>query len=185
MNSNNKIPSYLDSWGDHKDDLLVWRKFWVLWELRRKWKWANWFYNQLDRAGNEIVAPKCWSLAAGQGYMKLCLWLSFLRSIQEGLTNGLDPFDTPKSEKVNIESIFDSIPKEFSDFPVKIPFKDFRNAICHCQWSPTLSKFELDQPTVNAADDLHKKMGIWIDEQFWQTFPSFKKQYNVALICWI
>lgn len=178
MKNEKKTLSYLDTWEENKDDLIVWRKFWALWELRRKWKWANWFYNQLDRAGNEVVAPSCWSLTPGEGYMKLCLWIAFLRSVQEGLTIGLDSYDTPNSDKIKITSVFTSVPKEFSNFPVNVPFKNFRNSIFHCQWSPTISKFELDQPTINEVDELHNKVGQWIDKEFWDTFIFFKQKYN-------
>ena len=72
--------SFLDDWELHKHDLL-WRKFWALWELKRKWNWTNWYYLRIDKDEKEIVAPEHWSLNGGVKYMQLCVWISFLRSL--------------------------------------------------------------------------------------------------------
>ena len=40
--------SFADDWELHKDDLTLWRRFWALWELRRKWNWADWFYQKFN-----------------------------------------------------------------------------------------------------------------------------------------
>jgi len=109
-----KRGTYLDPWESHKDDFLVWRRFWALWELRRKWKWADWFYRQLDRITigdkKEIVAPIDWSLFPGENYMKLCLWIAILKSVHEGLTEGLDSFDIPQRKRMR------TIKKSFSRY---------------------------------------------------------------------
>lgn len=180
---NNEVRShktgiYSDPWDTHKDD-SVWRRFWALWELRRKWNWANWFYQNLDRAGNEIVAPEWWTLFPGPGYMKFCLWCAILRSIHEGLTQGLDEFTCPEKKRKNISDVLGPIPKDIQKFP-KIDikgFRDFRNAVFHCQWSPTLTKFELNMNTVNALDKLHNRIGAWLNSQFRNAFDIFTKHY--------
>ena len=53
-------PSFADDWKLHKDDFTLWRRFWALWELRRKWNWADWFYQKLDRANGQIVETESW-----------------------------------------------------------------------------------------------------------------------------
>lgn len=50
--------NFSDDWNVHKNDLTVWRRFWALWELRRKWKWADWFYQQLDRLNGQVLETK-------------------------------------------------------------------------------------------------------------------------------
>jgi len=83
-------PSFADEWEKHKND-KVWRKFWALWELKKVWGWADKYYKILDRTDDEIVAPEWWSReSGGVGFLNLCLWLSFLRSVCEGIINGLD-----------------------------------------------------------------------------------------------
>ena len=109
--------SFTDEWKLHKDDLL-WRKFWALWEIRRKWNWTNWFYQKLDRTNEEVVAPKCWSLFGGENFMKLCLWISLLRSLHEGLTENLDSFDIPSKEKIHPSELFKDLPESIKNFPL-------------------------------------------------------------------
>jgi hypothetical protein len=140
--------SYFDDWNIHKND-LIWRKFWALWELKRKWNWTNWHYERIDKYDAEIIAPDYWSLNGGVKYMQLCLWISFLRSLHEGLTENLDSFDTPKQHRLHPSLVFDKLPNHIRSFPAikGSPFRDFRNAIFHCQWSPTISKLNLDQET--------------------------------------
>ncbi len=177
-------PKYLNDWEKYKDDLKVWRRFWALWELRRKWKWADSFYQEAHRIEEnteDIVEPKCWTLFPGPGYMRLCLWIALLKSVHEGITVGLDSYDTPDSEKVDISEVLPRVPKNITKFPyIKLSgFKDFRNAIFHCQWSPTLSKFKLDSDTTNEIESLHKKIGEWLDKEFKNSYNEFKQKYDV------
>jgi hypothetical protein len=181
-NSNNKkIGTYSDDWKSHKDDLLVWRRFWALWELRRKWKWADWFYQGLDRTDGEILAPEAWTLFPGQRYMKLCLWVALVRTVHEGLTENLDPLDTSKNQRVSVSTVFSGVPPRIRNFPAikGSPFRDFRNAIFHCQWSPTLGKLNIDQTTTNAVEALHKDLGEWLNAEFRASFEEFEKHYSV------
>jgi hypothetical protein len=179
--------SYLDDWEEHKDDFTVWRRFWALWELRRKWKWADWFYTQLDRSNDEIVEPKAWSLFPGESYMKLCLWIALLRSVHEGMTKGLDSFSIPDDEKVKISDVLPPIPHSISEFPkVNVgPFKDFRNAVFHCNWSPTIAKFQLDDEITTQIELLHKNIGVWINKEFRIVFVDFKIKYAEFPMYWI
>lgn len=172
--------SFLDDWVMHKDDLTVWRRFWALWELRRKWNWANWFYDQLDRTSGGVVEPKAWSLLPGPGYMKLCLWIALLKSVHEGMIENLDSFETPKGQKVKVSSVLPPIPDSISKFPAMkgSPFRDFRNALFHCQWAPILAKFELDEDTTREIESLHKNIGEWLNTEFRSAFETFKEKYN-------
>lgn len=170
-------PSYTDDWATHKDDLQIWRRFWALWELRRKWKWADWFYQRLDRVDGDIVEPKTWSLSPGEGYMKLCLWASFLRSVQEGLTEGLDDY---RKDKVSIDRVLGTVPDHLKSFPSNLvkAFKDFRNAIFHCQWYPHSSKLDLDAETTNQLSKLHNDLGSWLDSEFKLAHSDFSAKYH-------
>jgi len=174
---------FSDNWGKHKEDLQVWRKFWALWELRRKWKWADWFYIKLDRVNGNVVESKAWTLFPGEGYMKLCLWIALLRSVHEGITEKLDPLDTPKDERIAVKRVFPKVPKTISKFPAikGRRFRDFRNAIFHCQWAPTLAKFDLDERTTRRIEKLHKDMGDWLNSEFRTSFKQFEKKYNSPL----
>ncbi len=175
-------PSFSDEWGAHERDLTVWRRFWALWELRRKWKWADWCYKQVDRTDGEVVEPKAWTLFPGPGYMKLCLWIALLRSVHEGMTENLDSFETAKSKKVHVSKVLPLIPQSIATFPaVKgSPFRDFRNAIFHCQWAPTLAKFDLDEQTTRQIEDLHRQIGDWLNTEFRRAFEAFKAKYNTS-----
>ena len=177
--------SFLDDWELHKHD-LVWRKFWALWELKRKWNWTNWYYLRIDKDENEIVAPEHWSLNGGVNYMQLCIWISFLRSLHEGLTDNLDSYDTPKQDRIHPSLVFDNLPKNITSFPAikGSPFRDFRNGVFHCQWSPTFSKFKLDQKTVNKLEILHLNIGKWVNTEFRKCFIEFKKHYTTPTL-WI
>ena len=128
----NYLGFFSDDWATHKDDPL-WCKFWALWEIRRKWNWTNWYYTKIDKVEKEIVAPEHWSLFGGENFMKLCLWISFLRSIHEGLTENLDSFDTPKQNCIHPSIIFNNLPDDIKDFPAikGSPFRYFRNAVFH------------------------------------------------------
>jgi len=172
--------SFSDDWESHKDDIL-WRRFWALWELRRKWKWADWFYKRLDRINGIIVETSAWTHLPGENYMKLCLWIAFLRSVHEGLIEKLDSFNTPKGQCVSVSRVFKSIPASISSFPsVKgSPFRDFRNAIFHCQWTPLMAKFELDENITTKLTDLHKNLGDYLDSHFRDCYNEFKKYYSV------
>jgi hypothetical protein len=172
--------NFSDDWATHKDDLTVWRKFWALWELCRKWKWADWFYKQLDRVDREVVEPKAWSLFPGAGYMKLCLWIALLRSVHEGMTESLDSYEIPKSQRVHVSKVLPPIPQSIATFPVikGSPFREFRNAIFHCQWAPTLAKFDLDEDTTRQIENLHKQIGDWLNTEFRTAFEAFKQKYN-------
>ena len=174
----NKKGNYFDDWELHKNDYHVWRKFWALYELRRKWEWADWFYKQLDRTDGEIVAPIYWGIAGGTQYMKLCLWIALLKSVHEGLTEGLNSYDTPKSERVDISKVFPNVPKDIRDFPETKKFKRFRNAVFHCQWHPMIEKFKLSQEIVNKIEELHKKLGKWLKDEFEKCRDEFKNHYS-------
>ena len=172
-------PSFSDDWQLHKSD-LTWRRFWALWELRRKWKWADWFYERVDRTGDGIVETKCWSLTPGPGYMKLCLWIALLRSVHDGITENLDPYDTPPEDRIKPAKVLPPIPSGIREFPAikGSPFPNFRNAIFHCQWSPTLAKFDLDDSTTRRIEKLHRQIGDWLNTEFRSAFETFKKEYN-------
>ena len=169
-----------DYWNMHKND-PIWRRFWALWELRRKCKWAEWFYQQVDRCDGEVVETECWSLKPGPGYMKLCLWIALLRSVHEGITKNLDEYNTPKKDKVSPSKILPPIPTKIKRFPtIKIgPVIDFRNAIFHCQWSPTVAKFNLTTIITNKIEELHKEIGIWLNAQFREAYEEFEQKYTV------
>ena len=182
-NSNHNLHgSYLDDWETHKEDLL-WRRFWYLWELRRKWKWADWFYRRLDRCQGDVVEPTAWTLSPGENYMKLGLWIALLRSVHEGLTDTLppEPTNTCEKQRVKITQVFPSIPTNISNFPSSpgSPFRDFRNAILHCQWSPTVEKLNLDENTTKELEALHEKIGDWLNSNFHICHGEFKKHYRV------
>jgi len=170
--------SFADDWELHKHDLTLWRRFWALWELRRKWNWADWFYQKLDRANGQIVETESWSFEPGPGYMKLCLWIALLRSVHEGLTENLDSFDKPKNQRVSVSQVLPPIPQNIRTFPeIKgNPFRDFRNAIFHCQWAPTLAKFKLDETTTRKIETLHREIGDWLNKEFRSCFSQFKKK---------
>ncbi len=170
---------YCDDWEIHKDDFL-WREFWALWEIKRKWNWVNWFHQRIDKVDKEIVAPKCWSLFGGEGFMKLCFWIAGLYSLHEGITKTLDPINIPKENKIDPKTVFRNIPTEIIDFPAfqGSPFKDFRNAIYHCQWTPTLPQLKLDQQTTNQLNDLHQKIGEWVNVEFKKCYKEFEKYYS-------
>ena len=172
--------NFEDNWKKHKDD-IIWRRFWALWELRRKWKWADWFYERVDRARDDVVEAECWSLTPGPGYMKLCLWIALLRSVHEGITQNLDSYDTPQKDKIEPAQVLPRIPSEIKNFPVikGSPFRDFRNAIFHCQWSPTLAKFKLDKVTTERIEELHKNIGEWLNLEFKFSYREFDEKYKV------
>ena len=173
-------PSFSDDWELHKSDLTVWRKFWALWELRQKWRWADWFYKHLDRVDDRIVESEAWGIGGGSKYMNLCLWTGLLRSVQEGITQGLDAFDTPKNEKVSIEKVLGPIPENLKLFPQTLveAFKGFRNAVFHCQWIPDSTKLKIDQTTTRQLEILHNDLGKWINEQFESAYEVFKTKYS-------
>ena len=169
-----------DDWEAHKDD-IVWRRFWALWELRRKWNWANWFYKNVDRANDEVVATIHWNLMPGPGYMKLCLWIALLRSVHEGITENLDSYSTPQEDRIHPKNILPPIPETIQEFPAipGKPFRDFRNAIFHCQWSPTLAKFKLDDVITKTVEKLHVEVGNWLNTEFRNSYIDFVTKYKV------
>ena len=173
--------SFSDGWEEHKDDIL-WRKFWALWELKRKWNWTDWFYQRIDRDDNEVVAPECWSLTGGgEGFMKLCFWIASLYSLHEGMTKSLDSYHIPNENKVHPFKVFVNLPQNIIEFPTSkgTPFKDFRNAVFHCQWAPILSKLKLDQSTTNQLDFLHKEIGNWVNQEFKNCYYEFGRSYQI------
>ena len=175
------VGRYADNWADHKDDFEVWRRFWALWELRRKWKWADWFFNKIGRTSEgKLLGTANWALLSGEEYMILCLWIALLRTVHEGITDGLDPLETPKSERTEITKVLPKVPENIRKFPSipGTPFRDFRNAIFHCQWTPLLSKFDLDQPTVSEIESLHKDIGDWLNREFQTTYWEFIMKYR-------
>lgn len=174
------MPSFGDDWHVHKTDLTVWRRFWALCELRRKWKWADWFFQQADRVDGHIVEPEAFGWSADALYMKLCMWIALLRSVHEGITETLDAANTPAVDRVPVAQVLPAVPPQIQVFPAipGSPFRDFRNAIFHCQWSPTLAKFRLDEPTTKALEALHKDIGDWLEAEFRAVYPSFKRAYN-------
>lgn len=181
MEKSRNTHAFYEDWDKYKDDHTVWRRFWALWELRRKWNWADWFYQKLDRANGEVVETEAWSITPGQGYMKLCLWIALLRSVHEGITKSLDPFNVPRSDIVHPKKVLPAIPLSIEHFPAipGSPFRDFRNAIFHCQWSPTLAKFKLDQNLTKKVDQLHKDIGDWLTTEFQNAYKIFDEKYGV------
>lgn len=179
-------PTFSDEWELHKHD-KVWRKFWALWEFRRKWNWANDSYIKLDRVEEEIVAPEYWSqLHGGYGFMHLSLWIALLNSIYEGITEGLDDYATSKHKKVPINKIIDNIPKDLIELPtnLKKSFKNYRNAVFHCQWVADSKKLFLDQDETNELSKFHNNVGDWIDTEFKKTIPEFRRKYKTPKV-WI
>lgn len=179
ITNSNFSGAFSDDWSAHKDDIL-WRRFWALWEIKRKWQWAQWFYVKLDKVENKVVAPECWSLFGGEGFMYLCYWIASLYSLYEGLIDNLDSYNTPKAEKIDPKTVFENLPEDIINNKVFTgrPFKDFRNAIFHCQWTPTLPKLKLDQSTTNELDKLHQIIGIWVKTEFKKCYLDFEKKYS-------
>ncbi len=174
------MPDFHDDWHVNKIDLVVWRRFWALCELRRKWKWADAFYQQADRVDGHIVEPETFGISFDILYMKLCMWIALLRSVHEGITEKLDDFNTPAADRVPVSQVLPAVPPQIRTFPAIAgsPFRDFRNAIFHCQWSPTLAKFKLDEPTTKALETLHKDIGDWLEAELQAVYPMFKAAYN-------
>ncbi|HOX41245.1 MAG TPA: hypothetical protein PK263_03555, partial [bacterium] len=83
-------------------------------------------------------------------------------------------------EKTDIKKVFPDVPKSILTFPVikGSPFRDFRNAIFHCQWSPTLAKFQLDQTLTDKIEKLHHEIGTWIEAEFRTSYHLFAETYN-------
>ena len=179
----NQCELYSDNWEEHKSDINVWEKFWALTEIKRKWNWANWFYIKLDRANNEIVCPSDWAYFANEKYMMLCLWIALLRSVHEGLTEKLDNNNTKKEQFKRVLEIFPDVPESIKKFPfLKIKnFKDFRNAVFHCQWYYRISKLEMKQNHINKLDELHKNIGLWLNNEFKSCYQNFIKRYNAPI----
>ncbi|MBT4332038.1 MAG: hypothetical protein HOD64_02075 [Candidatus Cloacimonetes bacterium] len=177
-----RSPSFADDWEKHKGDYQIWRKFWALWELRKVWTWADSYYKSLDRTDNEIVAPEWWSReSGGKEFLNLCLWLSFLQSVLEGIEKGLNDFDSKKEKTdVDIREVLGPIPDFLSNVHVNVKssLRIFRNAVFHCQWTPNTVKLNLNQETTNEIDILHNKLGKWIKEYFNQVAQEFRMQYN-------
>jgi hypothetical protein len=169
---------YSDPWERHKDDLTVWRRFLALWELRRKWRWAHWFYERLERYEGHIIEPAAWTLAGGERYMHLCLWIALLRSVHEGITKGLDAFDTPESEKVAVAEVLPPVPPSIQTFPSIKEAKDFRNVVFHCQWVPRHKKLDMDEAATKQLEKLHMDIGDWLINEFRATYVVFKTKYD-------
>ena len=173
--------SYRDAWADHIDDKSVWVRFWALWELRRKWKWADWFYRQVDRIpephGGEIVEPQAWGTTSGIDYMKLCMWISLLRSVHEGLTTGLDANDTLKQHRIPITEVFSDLPNGIETLP-KFPYRGFRNKVFHCQWHTGSPELRLDSDATNQLEAFHNELGDWLKQAHLAVYPDFKAKYN-------
>jgi hypothetical protein len=174
-------PDAFAEWEQNKSDFTVWRRFWALVELRRKWKWADWFYRDADRADGEIVAPTNWSAFSHPQYMVLSLWIALLKSVHEGITETLDPIDMPKQQRVDVAKVLPPVPNCIRVFPATkgTPFRDFRNAVFHCQWTPHLAKFKLDDNTCRKLETLHRKIGEWIEKEFQASYVEFAKKYAI------
>jgi hypothetical protein len=172
--------SIYDEWHVNKNDLLIWRRFWALCELRRKWKWADSFFKQADRVDGHIVEPEAFGSSADDSFMIWCMWIALLRSVHEGITETLDAANTRAADKVPVAQVLPPAPEQIQGFPAIPggPFRDFRNAIFHCQWSPTLAKFDLDESTTKALETLHKEIGDRLEAEFRAVYPSFKTAYN-------
>jgi hypothetical protein len=173
---------YSDDWEKHKSDIEVWKRFWALVEIKRKWNWANWFYI-LDRENNKIVAPSNYTYYSSKEYMLLCLWISLLRSIHEGLTEKLDKHNNKEEQTKRVLEVFPDVPESIKNFPLlKIQkFKYFRNAVFHCSWYYRFSNLETKQNQVNKLDELHKNIGLWLDDKFKSCFREFVKKYNAPI----
>src|SRR4030042_3100560 len=173
LNNPNKSQdmSYLDNWEKHKSDIKVWKKVWALVEIKRKWNWANWFYAKLDRENNEIVAPSNYTYYNSEKYMFLCLWISLLRSVHEGLTEKLDKHNNKEEQTRRVLEVFPDVPEKIKNFSLS-EFKDFRNVVFHCAWYYRFPDLEIGQNQVNKIDELHKSIGLWLDDKFKTCFQE-------------
>jgi hypothetical protein len=173
--------SFRDDWEAHIADRAVWVRFWALWELRRKWKWADSFYQQVDRVsamgGSAIVEPEAWGTSSDLSYLKLCMWISLLRSVHEGLTLRLDAYDTPSDRQIQVAEVFSDVPEGIREFP-SLPYRAFRNVVFHCQWHPGSSKLRLGSRAMNDLERFHNELGRWLEEAHVAVYPEFKTKYN-------
>lgn len=174
---------YSDDWEKHKSDIKVWKRFWALVEIKRKWNWANWFYIKLDRVNNEIVAPSDYTYYNSEKYMFLCLWISLLRSVHEGLTEKLDRDGKKEEQTKRVLKVFPDVKENVKNFPfLKIQkFRDFRNVVFHCSWHYRVSSLEMKQNQVNTLDELHTNIGLWLNYKFKSCFREFVKKYNAPI----
>lgn len=174
---------YSDNWKRHKSDTKVWKRFWALVEIKRKWNWANTSYIKLDRVSGEIVTPSDYTYYNSEKYMFLCLWISLLRSVHEGLTEKLD-YDGKREEQTKrVLEVFYDVPEDIRNFSVfkRKDFRNFRNVVFHCSWFYRVPNLEMEQNQVNALDELHKNIGLWLDEKFKACFQEFVKKYNAPI----
>lgn len=171
---------YSDDWEKHKPDIKVWKRFWALVEIKRKWNWANWFYVKLDRHNSEIVAPSNYAYYSSKEYMFLCLWISLLRSVHEGLTEKLDRHNRKEEQTKRVLEVFYDVPENIKKFSLS-KFKYYRNAVFHCEWYYRFPDLEMEQNQLNKIDELHKTIGLWLDDKFKTCFQEFVKKYNAPI----
>lgn len=174
---------YSDDWEKHKSDIKVWKRFWALVEIKRKWNWANWFYIKLDRVNNEIVAPSDYTYYNSEKYMFLCLWISLLRSVHEGLTEKLDIDGKKEAQTKRVLEVFHDVPENIKKFSLfkREDFQYFRNVVFHCSWYYRVSNLEMNQNRVNKLDELHTNIGLWLDDKFKSCFREFVKKYKAPI----
>jgi hypothetical protein len=171
-------PKYSDPWEAHKDDWAVWRRFWALIELRRKWKWADTCLQKVDRCDGDIVEPTAWGFSESESYMQLCLWIAMLRSVHEGLTQTLDPLRTPATERVAVAAVFPDVPATIKTFPQTKSAKDFRDVVFHCQWKHVDPRLNLDNPVTQQLETLHAEIGQWLATSLRSTYELFIVNYE-------
>ena len=125
------------------------------------------------------------SIRWGRIYEIMFLDCSFIQSPRRDYKNSW-PNRYPKRKKIDPKTVFKNISQEIIDFPAfkGSPFKDFRNAIYHCQWTPNLPQLKLDQSTTNQLDDLHQKIGDWVNIEFKKCYQEFEKYYSTPPV-WI
>jgi len=174
---------YSDDWEKHKSDIKVWKRFWALVEIKRKWNWANWFYIKLDRVNNEIVAPSDYTYYNSEKYIFLCLWISLLRSVHEGLTEKLDIDGKKEAQTKRVLEVFHDVPENIKKFSLfkREDFQYFRNVVFHCSWYYRVSNLEMNQNRVNKLDELHTNIGLWLDDKFKSCFREFVKKYKAPI----
>lgn len=179
----NQDKLYSDDWKKHKSDIKVWKRFWALVEIKRKWNWANWFYIELDRVNNEIVAPSDYTYYNSEKYMLLCLWISLLKSVHEGLTEKLDIDGKKEEQTERVLEVFRDVPEKIRKFSLfkREDFRNFRNVVFHCSWHYRVSSYEMKQNQVNKLDELHTNIGLWLNDKFKSCFREFVKKYNVPI----
>jgi len=110
--------------------------------------------------------------------MNLCLSIALLRSVHEGITQNLDPFQTPSKDKVAVTAVFPDVPANVKAFPEMKSAKDFRDVVFHCQWTPRDARLDVDEAVTKTLEALHTGIGQWLDTAFRSTHAAFTAKYD-------